>query len=433
MAVDTLACKFLGCCLFPVIQSRSRTGSYNLNFGHPMTRLDIPIIDLTPYFEGGQNNKRKVAADMNRACEDIGFFIITGHGVDPELCRKANNVSREFFDLPVEEKLVIGQTSDEANRGYEALGTEVLSATIGKMTPPDLKESFSLGPINVPDDPYYHSGAAAPHYARNMWPERPAGFRKIIEDYVKVMEKLARDLHQLAAIAFNLPEDFFEPMLDKPFYILRALNYPNQLDQLRNKNGGGIWIHGSAQWLPVATRGCVSVNNWDFARLAPQIDIRDTPVIISEAFRLVTDKKLVPVQQYLFGFLERWRTAWESNETEAYLGHYSEDFRNDRWDYEGWTTYKREVNRANQERSIQISNVSIFEHGGIYHIRFMQHYESTGTKDLGWKELYVRREGTQLRILSEVWRKLKKNSQPLQPSPSPSFLMAYKEFGPPSM
>ena len=89
----------------------------------------------------------------------------------------------------MEEKLIIRQTSDEANRGYEALGTEVLSATNGKMTPPDLKESFSLGPINVPDAPYYHSGAAAPHYADNMWPERPVDFRKIIEDYVKVMEK----------------------------------------------------------------------------------------------------------------------------------------------------------------------------------------------------------------------------------------------------
>ena len=43
-----------------------------------MTRLDIPIIDLAPYFEGGQDGKQKVAADMNRACEGIGFFIITG-------------------------------------------------------------------------------------------------------------------------------------------------------------------------------------------------------------------------------------------------------------------------------------------------------------------------------------------------------------------
>ena len=68
---------------------------------------------------------------------------------------------------------------------------------------------------------------------------------------------------------------------------------------------------------------------------------------------------------------------------------------------------------------------------GIYHIRFVQHYESTAIKDLGWKELYVRREGTQLRILSETWRELEKDFQPLQPNPS--FLMAFKEFGSPSM
>ncbi len=196
-----------------------------------MTRLDIPIIDLTPYFEGGRDGKRKVAAEINRACEDIGFFVITGHGVEAELCREANAVAREFFDLPIEEKLKIRQTSDDANRGYEALATEVLSATIGKMTPPDLKESFSLGPLNVPDDPYYHSGSAAPHYADNLWPERPKDFRRAIEDYVGVMEVLGRDLHRLAAIAFDLPEDYFEPKLDKPFYILRALNYPDQPDE----------------------------------------------------------------------------------------------------------------------------------------------------------------------------------------------------------
>ena len=196
-----------------------------------MTRLDIPIIDLTPYFEGGREGKRKVAVEINRACAEIGFFVITGHGVDPELCRTANAVARAFFDLPIEEKLKIRQTSDDANRGYEALGTEVLSATIGKMTPPDLKELFSLGPLNVPDDPYYHSGSAAPHYADNLWPERPKDFRSIIENYVGVMELLARDLHRLAAIAFDLPEDYFEPKLDNPFYILRALNYPDQPDE----------------------------------------------------------------------------------------------------------------------------------------------------------------------------------------------------------
>jgi len=196
-----------------------------------MTRLDIPIVDLAPYFEDAAEGKRKIAEEINRACEDIGFFVVTGHGVDPELCHKANSVAREFFDLPVEEKLKIGQTSDEANRGYEALGTEILSATIGILTPPDLKESFSLGPLNVPDDPHYHTGSAAPHYADNLWPERPQGFRTAIEDYVNAMERLGRDLHRLAAIAFDLPEDYFEPKIDKPFHIFRALNYPDQSDK----------------------------------------------------------------------------------------------------------------------------------------------------------------------------------------------------------
>ena len=196
-----------------------------------MTHLDIPIIDLAPYFEGSHDGKRRVAGEINRACEDIGFFVITGHGVDPEICRSANAAAREFFDLPVAEKLKIGQTSDPANRGYEALATEILSATIGKITPPDLKESFSLGPLNPPDDPYYHTGAAAPHYAPNMWPERPNHFRKAIESYADAMEILGRDLHRLTAIAFDLPEDFFEPKLNNPFYIFRALNYPDQPDE----------------------------------------------------------------------------------------------------------------------------------------------------------------------------------------------------------
>ncbi len=155
-----------------------------------MARPDIPVIDLTPYFEGGTTGKQRVAAEINRACEDIGFFIIVGHGVDPELCGNAYKVSRQFFDLPIEEKLKIRQRpDDDANRGYEPLATEYLSATIGKMTPADLKESFSMGPVNVPKEPRYHTGAAAPHYADNIWPKRPEEFRQAVEEYVGAMDR----------------------------------------------------------------------------------------------------------------------------------------------------------------------------------------------------------------------------------------------------
>ena len=192
----------------------------------------IPLIDLGPYFAGGLADKRRVAEAINRACEHIGFFLITGHGVDSALCERARRVSRAFFDLPVEERLRIRQRADDkANRGYEPLGTEVLSATIGRLTPPDLKESLSFGPLEVPADPACHTEAAAPHYAANIWPRHPAAFQPIIEDYIRAMARLGRDLHRLAALAFDLPEDHFEDKLDNGFSILRALNYPEQEDE----------------------------------------------------------------------------------------------------------------------------------------------------------------------------------------------------------
>ena len=139
---------------------------------------DIPLIDLGPYFTGDRAAKRRVAGEINRACERIGFFLVSGHGVDLALCESMRRESRAFFALPLKEKLAIRQRPDDlASRGYEPVGTEQLSATIGVETPPDLKESISLGPLVVPDHPSCLTEAAAPHFAPNMWPARPVGLR----------------------------------------------------------------------------------------------------------------------------------------------------------------------------------------------------------------------------------------------------------------
>ena len=190
---------------------------------------EIPLIDLGPYFAGDGAGKRRVADEICRACERIGFFLITGHGIDPALCQRVRQVSEEFYALPPEEKLLIRQDPDDkANRGYEPLGTEHLSATIGLDTPPDLKESLSFGPLDVPDDPSFRTEAAAPHYAPNIWPERPAAFRPTIEAYMRTLDRLGRHLHRIAALAFDLPQNHFDASLENGFSILRVLHYPEQ-------------------------------------------------------------------------------------------------------------------------------------------------------------------------------------------------------------
>ena len=190
---------------------------------------EIPLIDLGPYFTGDGAGKRRVAEELNRACEHIGFFLVANHGVDLALCERARDLARAFFELPMEERLSIRrQAGDLAVRGYEPVGTEHLSATIGVETPPDLKESISFGPLVVSDHPSCHSAAAAPCYAPNIWPSRPAGLQPTIEAYIRALDGLGWHLHRLAAIAFDLPEDHFDAKLERGFSILRVLNYPER-------------------------------------------------------------------------------------------------------------------------------------------------------------------------------------------------------------
>ena len=56
-------------------------------------------------------------------------------------------------------------------RGYIALGNEALAYSLDEQTPPDYKESFSIGPVDAPDDAYHRAATPANFFAPNMWPE----------------------------------------------------------------------------------------------------------------------------------------------------------------------------------------------------------------------------------------------------------------------
>ena len=58
---------------------------------------EIPLIDLGPYFSGSHADRQRVAGEVHSACERIGFFLISGHGVDPALCEQARDASRDVL------------------------------------------------------------------------------------------------------------------------------------------------------------------------------------------------------------------------------------------------------------------------------------------------------------------------------------------------
>ncbi|KAB7741712.1 isopenicillin N synthase family oxygenase [Parvibaculum sedimenti] len=194
-----------------------------------MTLKAVPVIDISPFLKGTPAGKQKVAAEVGRACRDIGFLVITGHGVPEALIQQTYDTAKAFFDLPEEEKMKVERPSPDQVRGYSPLMGEGLAYSLDDKTPPDLKESFSIGPTNVPAGaPYYTGPEAGPHFAPNVWPASPSLLKPVWTEYFHAMENLSAQLMAMFAMALDLPEDFFEDKIDKHISMLRALNYPDQ-------------------------------------------------------------------------------------------------------------------------------------------------------------------------------------------------------------
>jgi isopenicillin N synthase-like dioxygenase len=191
----------------------------------------IPVIDIAPFLRGSAADKRSVAAEVDRASRDVGFYLIVGHGIDPKLVERMETISRNFFELPLDEKMDVHINAQSSSVGYAAVGDNNLSYTRGEAKPFDLVESFIVAPIDVPDDAYYRTSDAKPLFPVNQWPNRPAEFKAIWSDYYRRMQSLADSLMGLSALALDLPESYFRDKIDRNVSKLTAKLYPPQTQE----------------------------------------------------------------------------------------------------------------------------------------------------------------------------------------------------------
>ena len=193
----------------------------------------VPVIGIAPFGSGedrGAAERAAVVRAIDAACTDIGFFTIAGHGVPATLADRMLETSRAFFDLPAAEKQRVARPRPEQSRGYIALGAENLSYSRGDASTTDLKEFFAIGPVDVPDQPYYRRPEAYPSFAPNLWPERPEELRGVWTEYYRTIEKLAARLMRLFALALGLHEEFFHDKTDRHISGIRANHYPEQVE-----------------------------------------------------------------------------------------------------------------------------------------------------------------------------------------------------------
>jgi len=184
----------------------------------------IPVIDIAPFRSG--EDKGSVVLAVAGACERIGFLVIGGHGVDRGLLDCAFAVSRDFFDLPVEQKLLYRPKGEVAPRGYAAMASKGLAATLGATAPKDLREQFMLGTLTPMPPALAALEGAAGCYTPNIWPDRPASYRAVFTELYRALEQLAATLMRIFALGLDLPESYFDDKIDHHFSVLGSNHYP---------------------------------------------------------------------------------------------------------------------------------------------------------------------------------------------------------------
>jgi isopenicillin N synthase-like dioxygenase len=243
--------------------------------------LDIPVIDISGFAEGGAKRDR-VVREWAAAFETIGFAQIVGHGVPPGIADDLDRAARAFFALPVEEKLK--SRVPQGGIGYTPSASVTLGRFMESDAKPDLVEAMGINDLLW--DPSGRRAQFATAAAEiDIWPATLPEFRTAVEAYVRATFDVAQQLMRISALALDLPEDHFARFFDRMGHGLRLAYYPRQPDppgpgQLRSGphtdfsgftllrqdvSTSGLQVLGpDGGWIPVApVRGAYVINAGD--------------------------------------------------------------------------------------------------------------------------------------------------------------------------
>jgi isopenicillin N synthase-like dioxygenase len=186
----------------------------------PVDPFHIPVIDIAPSRAGERGDRLRVARTFGDALENVGFATVVGHGIDESLLATTYAAMREFFAMPMAEKMLACPPEQAKARGYLPPGIESVAATLNADTPPDLCEALVFAALAR--EP---SAQAKP----TIWPEKPAQLRDLVLRYNAELDAFGKHLTRLASLALDLDEEHLDGYFADPAMTLRFVNYPDQV------------------------------------------------------------------------------------------------------------------------------------------------------------------------------------------------------------
>lgn len=246
-----------------------------------MVLTSLPILDLSA-LDDGPEAAESLRAELRRVTHEVGFFYLVGHGIPQSLIDEVLDVSRRFFELPVEQKLAIENVHSPQFRGYTRVGGELTHGDV------DWREQIDIGPERDAVAP----APGAPEFWRlegpNLWPAELPEFRAAFERWDAELSALALRLLRTWAVSLGAPEDVFDPAFrDRPFQLTKVVRYPGESDGTpkqgvgSHRDGGvltllliepgkdGLQVEHEGEWIEApALPGAFVVNIGEMLELA---------------------------------------------------------------------------------------------------------------------------------------------------------------------
>jgi len=190
----------------------------------------IPVMDVSSLDLSNPASIKAFAHELRDHLEQIGFLYISGHGVPAASVARVRAASKEFYDLPADDKLKI--KIDKNFRGYIPINTStIVTSSVEKVTKPNQSESLMIMHEVAETDP--DALAGKPLQGPNQWPDdrRLPEFRTVVETYIRQMTDLGKRLLEVITCALDMEQGSLAPHFEKPTTFLRLLHYPTQREE----------------------------------------------------------------------------------------------------------------------------------------------------------------------------------------------------------
>lgn len=194
--------------------------------------FSVPTIDITPFVQDGTDaDKARVAAELDRACREVGFIQILGHGIPKPTIDGLTEAIDAFFALPLEEKKQY-RTPPGINRGYSPPKSESLALSLGVESASKMNDFFESFNVGLTEEDYPEADLLEVEFQANVWPSVP-GFQQQVQAYFDEARRVATTLAAIFPDALGLPHGYFDQGMATATGTMRINNYalpPGSID-----------------------------------------------------------------------------------------------------------------------------------------------------------------------------------------------------------